>query len=316
MIRKSDIIELLNEVLNQSPTLRKGGMQVVYFCPFCNHYKKKLEICLSEGINFTKWHCWTCNAGGNFLGSLLRKLNSSSQYRERLFKVTGDIKLTRNYTKKLDSRIISLPAEFISLVKYGSGPEYKNAMSYIKSRGISLVDIIRFNIGYCEEGCYKNHIIIPSYDVDGNLNFFMGRRYYDTDGVLPHKKPLCDMNIVGCELFINWSEPVILVESIFNAITIRRNVIPLFGKYPSKKLYEAMIINKVKIVYVFLDSDATKDAIRVCEYLIKIGITPYFVDINKGKDPNEIGFVESWECIKNAKKVDFSFIINKKLKIC
>jgi len=121
------------------------------------------------------------------------------------------------------------------------------------------------------------------------------------------------MNIVGFESFINYSKPLILVEGPFNAITIRNNAIPLFGKYPSKKLYEAIVRNKVKTVYVCLDRDAEKDAMSLCERLLKLNVVPYLVTLQDGKDPNEIGFDKTWKCIKSAKEADFSFLINKKL---
>ena len=34
-------------------------------------------------------------------------------------------------------------------------------------------DIIRYNIGYCDTGMYSNRIIIPSYDRDNRLNYFI-----------------------------------------------------------------------------------------------------------------------------------------------
>ena len=289
-------------------------MQVVYFCPFCNHYKKKLEICLSEGINFTNWHCWTCNAGGNFLGSLLRKLNSSSQYRERLFKVTGDIKLTRKYEKKSNTSNLSLPAEFKSLSVLSNTPEYKNAITYLTRRNISLVDIVRYNLGLCESGEYKNHIIIPSYDEIGKLNFFMGRRYYDVEGILPHKKPEASMDIVACELLINWNEDINLCEGFFDAMTIRNNAIPLFGKYISKKLQEKLILNKVKRVNMILDNDALADAIKNCKIMMSLGINVHLVILN-GKDPSVLGFDKIHSLINKSKKFDFNDLIKYKLKL-
>lgn len=123
------------------------------------------------------------------------------------------------------------------------------------------------------------------------------------------------MNIIGCELLLNYNEPIILVESFFNAVTVRRNSCPLFGKYPSKKLYESLIINRVKKVYVCLDADAEKSAIYVCEQFIRLGITPYIVTLKGGKDPNEIGFEKTWECINNSREVDFSFLLKKQLRL-
>jgi DNA primase len=125
-------------------------------------------------------------------------------------------------------------------------PEYKNAMYYLKKRGLTRDDIVRYNIGYCEKGEYDGHVIVPSYDADGKLNFFMGRRYYNVERVIPHKKPEVPMNLIGFECFVNYSEPLNLVEGVFDAIAVRVNAIPLFGKYMSAKLKEAIVLNNVK----------------------------------------------------------------------
>ena len=75
-------------------------------------------------------------------------------------------------------------------------------MKYIKNRGITNKDIIKYNIGYCEDGEYRNRIIIPSYDSNGNLNYFVGRDFYDSK--LKYKNPKVSKDIIGFDLFINW----------------------------------------------------------------------------------------------------------------
>ena len=37
-------------------------------------------------------------------------------------------------------------------------------------------------------------------------------------------------------MYINWEEPIILVEGVFDAMAVKRNVIPLFGKLVLDKL--------------------------------------------------------------------------------
>lgn len=312
MLVKSEIINLLNRALGQTPKLRKGGDQLVYFCSVCHHHKRKMEICLKDGPNFGMFNCWTCGTTGN-LKKLLSIIDAPSSDINALYGLTSDIeKIRKKLTKRVPKSDISLPSEFLPLADVKTTPEYKNAICYLKRRGIGMDDIIRYNIGYCEDGEYSNHIIIPSYDAKGKLNFFIGRRYYDTEGVIPFKKPIASMDIVGFELLINYNEPLILVEAAFNAITIRNNAIPLFGKFPSSKLYESMIINGVKTVYVCLDSDARKEAISVCDKLLRLGITPYFVRMD-GKDPNEVGFEKMCQHIRNAEEYDFQFKQREKM---
>jgi hypothetical protein len=43
-----------------------------------------------------------------------------------------------------------------------------------------------------------------------------------------------DKNIIGFENMINWNVPIVLCEGAFDAIAIKRNAIPLFGKNISK----------------------------------------------------------------------------------
>lgn len=313
MLVQSQIVALLNELLNQTARLRKGGNQAVYFCPCCRHYKRKLEINLETG----QWHCWTCNIKGSYLGSFLTKVKASQSQRDRMATLTGDLRLAqRRQPKEKSSNEVSLPEEFIPLCQPQKSIEYKNAVSYLKRRGIIREDILRYNIGYCEEGDYAFHIIVPSYDANGNLNFFMGRRYYDVEGAIPHKKPECSMNIIGFESFVNYEEPLNLCEGVFDAIAIRNNGIPLFGKYPSKKLREKMILNKVRHVNIVLDDDAYSDSVRNYELLTKDvpGVEVKIVSLH-GKDPSAIGFLKTREMILAARPFDESDLMAYEMKL-
>ena len=50
-------------------------------------------------------------------------------------------------------------------------------MSYLDRRGVTSLEIIKYQIGYCEEGPYKHKVIVPSYDEYGMLNYFVGRSF-------------------------------------------------------------------------------------------------------------------------------------------
>jgi ribosomal protein L37AE/L43A len=297
MLVQSQIVALLNELLNQTAKLRKGGAQAVYFCPECHHYKRKLEINLETG----QWHCWTCNIKGSYLGSFLSKVKAPNSYRDKMVQLTGDLRLAQRRKPARSLNDVVLPEEFHPLSKPRPSIEYKNALAYLKRRGIIREDILRYNIGYCEEGDYAYHIIFPSYDAKGNLNFFVGRRYYETEGAIPHKKPEVSMDIVGYESFVNYNEPLNLCEGALDAIAIRNNAIPLFSKYPSKRLCERMIYHGVKRVNMVLDDDARKDSVRNYE-LIKRRVPNVDVHIVTlhGKDPSALGFIRTHELIRKS----------------
>ncbi|HOS16936.1 MAG TPA: CHC2 zinc finger domain-containing protein [Bacteroidales bacterium] len=181
MLIQYELVSIFNDLLGQQARLRKGGEQATYHCPFCpdkNPTTKKLEIAIS-GPKVGYFHCWRCNTKGRTFGSLLKKLNASSHYREAIFKLTGDLRLLRKKTIIKDDSQVQLPPEFHPLYLPRKSPEYKNALAYLIRRRLTASDIYRYNIGYCEDGEYERYIIIPSYDAKGKLNFFIGRKYYN-----------------------------------------------------------------------------------------------------------------------------------------
>lgn len=316
MLIQSELVALFNDVFKQRGRLRMGGLQLTYHCPFCpdkNLVTQKLEIAIG-GKDIGNYHCWRCNLAGINFGTLLKKLSAPQAYRDKLYKLTGDIRIARRQYVEEDFSAIILPMEFRSMATKRNTPEYKNALIYLKQRGIRPSDILRYNIGYCESGDYKCHLIFPSYDSNGKLNFFVGRRYYECEGNdIPYKKPYKDMNIVGFECFVNWKEPLNLCEGVFDGIAIRNNAVPLFGKYMSKKLREAMIVNGTKRVNMILDNDALDDAIKNCKLMLRLGIDVYLVKLD-GKDPSVLGFERIHELIRKSTIFDFDEMLAYKLE--
>ena len=119
-------------------------------------------------------------------------------------------------------------------------------------------------------------------------------------------------DVVGFELFINWDEPIILVEGPLDAITVKRNCIPLFGKNIMPNLYKQILINNVKTIYICLDSDAMSDSLNIVENLLKEEIDIYLMKLDK-KDPNEVGFETFIRSMNETKKMNFSNLIRYRL---
>jgi len=216
---------------------------------------------------------------------LFRKLRVEKKYYDLLSKITGG----KTYFAEKQYEHLSLPMEFIPLSEADpTNTEAKNALHYINIRKITVQDILKYNIGYCSAGKYGGMIIIPSYDEDGKLNFFTGRSYYDVK--FKHLNPVVTKDIIGFELFINWNEPITIVEGAFDAIAIKRNSIPLFGKLILDKLKIKILEKQVKRINIALDKDAMSNAISMCEYFIANGISVYLVSLPE-KDPSELGFL-------------------------
>ena len=301
------IVNLLNRVIGNRGRLLKKANEYMYWSPFTSHHKPKLQINIKTG----KWHCWVSNQGGHNLFQLFKKLKASKEQFDELADIVGKPRQSLSSNReKVKDKILRLPNEFKPMWSNGGGIIQKHSWVYLQNRGITKGDVIRYGIGYCEEGLYANRVIIPSYNSDGELNYFVGRSIYK-DG-MKYKNPPISKDVIGFDLFINWKEPIILCEGVFDAIAIKRNAIPLFGKTIPKSLKKKIYEKKVKKIYILLDKDAISDAIKITDDLMKNGIDVYFVSLSE-EDPSDMGFKKVINLIKETKQTFFSDLMRMKL---
>jgi len=278
-----------------SGSLNDKSSEITFHCPFCKHHKKKLNINLIS----QKWHCWVCGVGGYTILALFKRLKVEKRFYDVLNKITGNNFSRVSVDKEYD--FLSLPSEFIELAKATkNNPEVKNALSYLNKRNITSQDILKYNIGYCPTGKYGGMIIIPSYDQTGLLNFFTGRSYYDVN--FKHLNPTVSKDIIGFDMLVNWNEPITIVEGAFDAIAIKRNSIPLFGKLILDNLKIKILDSKVKRINIALDKDASKNALEMANYFFSNGIDVYLVELPE-KDPSELGFKTITNIINKVDKL-------------
>lgn len=300
-----NLISLLSQILGSYDALGKG--EHYFFCPFCHHHNKKFAV----NVVKNKWKCWICGAKGGSLVGLFRKIDvSPAQIAElRTYLSDADIKTFKDDIT--ESATLHLPKEFLPLWKPVDTYAYKHAISYVKKRNISGYDIIRYRMGYCDEGAYKGRIVVPSYGMDGKLNYFVARSYYD--GGMKYKNPPVSKNVIVFEDQVNWNEPIVLCEGVFDAIAIRRNAIPMLGKFLPKKLEVKLLENKVTHVYILLDDDARNEALQLEQKLQGYGIKVSQVAVTNG-DAADLGFHKTWEFITQAKQTTFKDFIQNRLQ--
>jgi DNA primase len=304
------LLILLESVLGTSNKTSRGNYS--FKCPFCTHHKNKLEInCITNAKSENPWHCWVCEAKGKTIRSLFKNAKIPDNKVAELNMIIAPGKEYKQVTTALE-----LPKEFISLTDIVENKittiESKHAIKFLRKRGITSEDIIKYNIGFCNDGPYKERVIIPSYDENGIVNYFIARTY--KDGPTKYKNPPTDAkSVIGWELYINWDAPIILVEGMFDALTIKRNVIPLFGKIIHEKLMKKLVASSVNRIYIALDPDAIKNALKYCEQLMAYGKEIYLVELT-GKDANEIGFEQFLNTIENTQPLDFQSLLMKKLR--
>jgi hypothetical protein len=302
------LIALSNSVLGTGKQTARGNF--AYHCPFCNHHKPKLEINFTENKKGENpWHCWVCDKRGKRLAQIFKQVSASPKAMEELRAL---VKTETAEKEVVISEAVNLPKEFKTFKNISSTNIIgRHALAYLKSRNITEEDILKYNIGYCESGPYKNMVIIPSYDGEGRLNYFTGRSF-EKDVKIKYKNPSVSRDIIPFELFINWDIPFILCEGPFDAIAIKRNVIPLLGKNIQSKLMKKIVMSSVDKIYIALDKDAQKQALSFCEQLLNEGKEVYLVDM-QDKDPSEMGFENFINLITETYPLTFSGLLEKKL---
>lgn len=293
------VIQLLERVLGQSSAKSKGNY--AFHCPFCRHSKQKLEI----QPDTQHWNCWVCGTKGKSLFTLFKRLDVKKHFYTELASVIPDSKkrILFDSADEIIEQVCKLPDEYTPLwIRKDKNFLWKTCIQYLQNRGITAQDILKYRIGYCAEGKYKNMIIFPNYNKQGQLTYFTTRTFLNSSSI-KFVNPPFSRNVVGFEMQLNWDLPVILVESALDAIVLKRNASPLYGTTLSKSIKMQILENQVEDLYIALDSDALKKSIKHAEYLMGFGVNIYFVNIPTGQDPNSLGYNKMWDLIKSTPKL-------------
>ena len=286
-------IKLVNDVLGYP---KRQSSEHLYTCPYCNHHKKKFSVNFARNV----FKCWVCDAKGRSIRRVIRRFGSFTQLKEwdKLSGVTDHSRLEFNLFAEEEveqEQVISLPEEFKSLT--GKTSVVDNIpLSYLQNRGIEPCDLLRYKIGYCNEGEFEGRIIIPSFNIDGYVNYFIARSY---DGHwMRYKNPDASRDIIFNELSIDWDSDVVLVEGVFDAMCAG-NAVALLGSTlrEESKLFQHIIRNDSS-VFIALDPDAEKKAMKIAHTLLKYDIEVWKIDIPAGEDVSSIG-KEAFAELKN-----------------
>ena len=298
------LVNLVNSVLGTGKRTARGNQ--AYHCPFCHHSKPKLEVNFTENKQGNNpWNCWVCGKKGKKISTLFKQIEVSPEIFTQLKPL---VKSGSDVEEVISSTIVELPKEYKI---FTDDITSRHALAYLKKRNLSKSDLLKYNIGYCEYGLYKNMVIIPSYDSTGRLNYFTARSF-EKDPYTKYRNPETSRDIIPFELFINWDLPIILCEGPFDAMAIKRNVIPLLGKNIQSSLMKKLVESKVQKIYIALDNDAISKALGFCEQLLDIGKEVYLVEL-EGKDPSEMGFENFTKLIQTVSPLTQYKLMEKKL---
>lgn len=277
-------LDIVREILGEP---QRSGNEYLFYCLFCKHHKKKLSLNLDKN----KYKCWICDAAGP-VQRLVRKHGTFLQL-QAWRELTGQVEIADFDTffavkseQAEEERTLSLPEEFVSLCNRNTSLVSVQAKNYLTGRGLDKSDILRWKIGFCPVGEFAERIIIPSINLDGKCNYFVGRTY--AKHWKKYLNPPQSRDIIFNELMIDWDEDVVLCEGVFDALKIP-NSIPILGSTlrEDSKLF-AQIVKNDSAIYLALDPDAEKKIGLLIESLLRYGIEIYKVPITPFKDVGEM----------------------------
>ena len=265
----SAVVDILEDILGEYRLHNDYKGQISFDCPVCSHDIKGLDDGDGKGnleVNYKRgvYKCWVCAETHDTYGSLyklLKKYGNAKQLKKYVLLRPEDDgeQPKRNFVQ------VRLPKEFIPFKDASLGlkmtPQYKQAFNYLQKRNITDLMIQMYNIGFCYSGHYEHRIIIPSYDSENRLNYFIARSYLN-DTKMKYKNPEVDKeSLIWNEHLINWDEPVYIVEGAFDSIFLP-NSIPMLGKFMTQNLFNKLYDNAKKVIIV-LDPDAWEDAFKL-----------------------------------------------------
>jgi DNA primase len=260
------IVEILIDIFGEYKFHNEYSGQIAFSCPVCSYEIKGLDHLDGKGnleINYKLgvYKCWSCaetHDTHGVLHYLIRKYGNRKQLKKFELLVPDE----RGEIEKKIYKKVKLPNEFISFKTASTGikltPYYKQALNYLKERNVTDEMIEKFSIGFCYEGKYANRIVIPSYNAEGELNYFVARSY-ERKPLKKYDNPEAEKQIIIFnERLIDWDKDIYIVEGPFDSIFVP-NSIPLLGKKLGDFLFAKLYDNAKKIVIV-LDGDAYDDA--------------------------------------------------------
>ena len=279
-MNKKEAKKVLYETLG---TYYDKGEELLFTCPSCNHHKRKFSINLDKNA----YKCWVCDYRGRNIRRVIRRFGSYTQL-VSWDGLSSETDLQRFALLFVDDSVdsrktkVQLPAEFLSLATSIVPATGTRAFKYLHSRGVTKADILKWKIGFCFEGEYRNRIIIPSFDDDGDCSYFIARSY--TGDSYKYKNPRASKDIVFNELFIDWNSDLVLVEGVFDAL-VAGNAVPILGSTlrPGSELLRKIVRNDTP-VFVALDPDAAKKERRIIKMLLEYDIELHKIDVSGYED--------------------------------
>jgi len=329
--KKVNIVDIISSYI----PLEKKGKNYFAICPFHDDHNPSLSVSYEKQI----YTCFVCGKSGNVfnfvmdyenisfieavnliankigidlnISSSIKSIKSSTKYDKyyKMFDLTKKFyqnNLKSTYGKKaneyLKDRNISPDA--IKHFEVGLSFDDNNLSKFLLSKGYTKEELEDFGlIGIKDNYCYdifRNRIMFPLWDNDGNIIGFSGRiynnedenKYVNSKESLIFKKGKLLYNYDKVSKYVKDSNFVIIVEGFMDVIRLYingiYNVVATMGTAITSE--HALLIRRLSNnVYLCFDGDkagekATISAIKEFE---KIKINPKVIRLEDNLDPDD-----------------------------
>lgn len=273
--------------------LKSDVGQYVTHCPNCQRLgKRNDDYKLSISVEKNVFHCYRCNWSGRVDQLLNGYVDKGSLLRYRMNSIDNSIKYkssggTLIQTELIDFNNISFPID----------KSFINAVEYLRKRNMTFEEIKKYDIRIGKDR-YRGRIVIPTYDLNGNVVYVTARDYVNKD---PESKYI---NPPGShKSFAVWNiqevknnSIVIITEGVFSGIAANRNTpesvtaVSVFGKVLSDSQAKLISSKEPKEVVLGFDGDVSQHEISNNYQLLrkyyqgKISV----IQLMDGEDPDNI----------------------------
>ena len=272
-----------------TPARSTDGINYAFRCPNCapiDKNKKKLVI----KIDTDSYHCWVCDIKGYGLEKLLRRYipvaleEYVTNYRKgRSFK--QDLPQENDTIENLEIKDFKL----LALQKNSVDPDIRATLKYVTGRGLSDRDLWYFKLGTASSGRFRRRVIMPSFDSDGRMNYYVARTIDKDVGRKYINAKVSKKNIIFNEININWNHELTLVEGPFDLTKCDENATCILGSSLGEKyaLFQEIVRNQTPVILA-LDPDVIHKAHSIAKRLAEYGVSIRMLDPGEFKDVGEM----------------------------
>ena len=302
------------------PDGKDYGANLAVRDPACGKEQKLwvLTTDKADGMRAGSWICYYCGEGGKDVLGLIQRIEDVDKIeavatltsyqrdgkpladlRELVMQTLDGVQETEVWDDK-PAAPVPLPSEFVP------GSLEVTLPAYFEQRGLTRKKVMRYNLGWCSSGYFKDRMIIPVTMHDQH-QFFVAR-YMKVKPPTGVKKVLYPKGAKTGRTLFNYDrarhcDQIVIVESVLDAIAVGKSAVASFGTSFSQYQLELLMHTAATEIVIMWDADAIVKAHELAQRLAEFW-SLRVVELPDGRDPDEHTRAEHKALIKAAPLLD------------